>query len=82
MEDLSLSSVPRSIISHRWPLSRGLRTRLPEFGSGVDTMWCALPRYFLVVNNTAAVFTDKVYLPTIVSGRVILHLGYTRTPVP
>jgi hypothetical protein len=36
-----------------------------------------LPRYFLVDEKHSHCLTDKVYLPTIVSGRVIWHLGYT-----
>jgi len=36
-----------------------------------------LPRYFLVDEKHSRCLTDQVYLPTIVSGRVIWHLGYT-----
>jgi hypothetical protein len=36
-----------------------------------------LPRYFLVDKKHSRCLTDKVYLPTIVSGRVIWHLGDT-----
>jgi hypothetical protein len=36
-----------------------------------------LPRYFLVDEQHSRCRTDKVYLPTIVSGRVIWHLGDT-----
>src|SRR5262245_52292685 len=36
-----------------------------------------LPIYFLVDEKHSKCLTDKVYLPTIVSGRVIWHLGYT-----
>jgi hypothetical protein len=36
-----------------------------------------LPKYFLVDEKHSRCLTDKVYLPTIVSGRVIWHLGYT-----
>jgi len=36
-----------------------------------------LPRYFLVDEKHSRCLTAKVYLPTIVSGRVIWHLGYT-----
>jgi hypothetical protein len=40
---------------------------------------CALPlpRYFLVDEQHRHCLTEKVYLPTIVSGRIIWHLGYT-----
>ena len=36
-----------------------------------------LPIYFLADEKHSRCLTDKVYLPTIVSGRVIWHLGYT-----
>jgi hypothetical protein len=36
-----------------------------------------LPRYFLVDEKHRHCLTSKVYLPTIVSGRVLWHLGYT-----
>jgi hypothetical protein len=36
-----------------------------------------LPAYFLADEKHSHCLTDKVYLPTIVSGRVIWHLGYT-----
>ena len=36
-----------------------------------------LPVYFLVDEKHSRCLTDKVYLPTIVSGRVLWHLGYT-----
>jgi hypothetical protein len=36
-----------------------------------------LPGYFLADEKHSRCRTDKVYLPTIVSGRVIWHLGYT-----
>src|SRR5919201_4985 len=36
-----------------------------------------LPPYFLAEEKHSHCLTDKVYLPTIVSGRVIWHLGYT-----
>ena len=36
-----------------------------------------LPSYFLADEKHSRCLTDKVYLPTIVSGRVIWHLGYT-----
>src|SRR5499425_2087055 len=37
----------------------------------------ALPAYFLADEKHSRCLTDKVYLPTIVSGRVLWHLGYT-----
>src|SRR5882672_3084125 len=37
----------------------------------------ALPPYFLVDEKHSRCLTDTVYLPTIVCGRVIWHLGYT-----
>ena len=36
-----------------------------------------LPVYFLADEKQSHCLTDKVYLPTIVCGRVIWHLGYT-----
>jgi hypothetical protein len=36
-----------------------------------------LPTYFLADEKHSRCLADKVYLPTIVSGRVIWHLGYT-----
>jgi hypothetical protein len=36
-----------------------------------------LPPYFIADAKYSRCLTDKVYLPTIVSGRVIWHLGYT-----
>src|SRR6266705_6226533 len=36
-----------------------------------------LPPYFLADEKHSHCLTDKVYFPTIVSGRVIWHLGYT-----
>ena len=36
-----------------------------------------LPTYFLADEKHSHCLTDKVYLPTIVSGQVIWHLGYT-----
>jgi hypothetical protein len=37
----------------------------------------SLPAYFLADENHSHCLTDKVYLPTIVCGRVMWHLGYT-----
>ena len=36
-----------------------------------------LPTYFLADEKHSRCLTDKVYLPTIVCGRVLWHLGYT-----
>ena len=36
-----------------------------------------LPTYFLADEKHSRCLTDKVYLPTIVTGRVLWHLGYT-----
>jgi hypothetical protein len=36
-----------------------------------------LPTYFLADEKHSRCLTEKVYLPTIVSGRVLWHLGYT-----
>src|SRR6266849_597403 len=40
-----------------------------------------LPTYFLADEKHSRCLADKVYLPTIVSGRVLWHLGYTEEPV-
>jgi hypothetical protein len=37
----------------------------------------SLPTYFLADEKHSHCLTDKVYLPTIVRGRVLWHLGYT-----
>jgi len=37
-----------------------------------------LPVYFLADEKHSTCLTDKVYLPTIVRGRVLWHLGYTK----
>jgi hypothetical protein len=37
-----------------------------------------LPTYFLADEKHSHCLTDKVYLPTVVRGRVIWHLGYTK----
>src|SRR3989441_11882172 len=37
----------------------------------------SLPTYFLADEKHSRCHTDKVYLPTIVQGRVLWHLGYT-----
>src|SRR5438132_1132287 len=37
----------------------------------------ALPTYFLADEKHSHCLTEKVYLPTIVQGRVLWHLGYT-----
>jgi hypothetical protein len=36
-----------------------------------------LPLYFLADEKHSRCLAEKVYLPTIVSGRVLWHLGYT-----
>src|SRR3981189_2226252 len=36
-----------------------------------------LPRYILADEKHSRCLTEKVYLPTIVSGRVLWHLGYS-----
>ena len=37
-----------------------------------------MPPYFLADEKHSHCLTDKVYLPAIVSGRIIWHLGYTK----
>jgi len=38
-----------------------------------------LPTYILADEKHSRCLTDKVYLPTMVSGRVIWHLGYSNS---
>src|SRR6266478_5979890 len=38
-----------------------------------------LPTYFLADEKHSRCLTDRVYLPTIVSGRVLWHLGYSES---
>ena len=67
-----------SITSRRW---RSIASSVPS----ATTVWsrcltrCGLPlpTYFLADEKHSHCLTDKVYLPTIVQGRVIWHLGYT-----
>jgi hypothetical protein len=40
-------------------------------------VWAPSPPYFLADEKHSRCLTEKVYLPTIVRGRVIWHLGYT-----
>lgn len=45
-----------------------------------EVLWragLALPKYFLADEKHSKCLADKAYLPTIVEGRVIWHLGYT-----
>jgi hypothetical protein len=44
---------------------------------GLTRCGLPLPVYFLVAEKHSRCLTAKVYLPTIVCGRVIWHLGYT-----
>src|SRR6266436_6709207 len=44
---------------------------------GLTRCGLPLPVYFLVDEKHSHCLTDKVYLPTIVHGRVLWHLGYT-----
>src|SRR6266705_3612409 len=66
-----------------WPISPMALSRLVcAFGQhSVVTVLtrCGLPLppYFIADEKHSRCLTDKVYLPTIVSGRVLWHLGYT-----
>jgi hypothetical protein len=44
---------------------------------GLTRCGLPLPTYFLADEKHSHCLTEKIYLPTIVSGRVIWHLGYT-----
>src|SRR5215471_4758334 len=69
-----------AVISHISPMAlyrlvcalghQGLVTVLTRCG-------LPLPAYFLADEKHSRCLTEKVYLPTIVSGRVLWHLGYT-----
>src|SRR5215471_15881525 len=69
-----------AVISHISPMAlyrlvcalghQGLVTVLTRCG-------LPLPPYFLADEKHSRCLTNKVYLPTIVSGRVLWHLGYT-----
>ena len=48
-----------------------------SLGHRADPVGLALPPYLLADEKHSRCLTEKVYLPTIVSGRVIWHLGYT-----
>jgi hypothetical protein len=45
--------------------------------TGLTRCGLPLPVYFLADEKHSRCLTDKVYLPTIVCGRVLWHLGYT-----
>jgi hypothetical protein len=40
-------------------------------------VWAGFAVYFLADEKHSRCLTEKVYLPTIVCGRVLWHLGYT-----
>jgi hypothetical protein len=44
---------------------------------GLTRCGLSLPVYFLADEKHSKCLADEVYLPTIVRGRVIWHLGYT-----
>ena len=58
-------------------LASGLCAGSAEGGDRADPVWAPLPPYFLADEKPSHCLTDTVYLPTIVRGRVIWHLGYT-----
>src|SRR6266446_48737 len=66
-----------------WPISPMALSRLVcAFGhqslvTVLTRCGLPLPMYFLADEKHSRCLTDKDYLPTIVSGRVIWHLGYT-----
>ena len=59
------------------PLSFDLRLGPTEPGHRADPVCLPLPAYILADEKHSKCLTDRVYLPTIVSGRVIWHLGYS-----
>jgi len=69
------------IISHRCPYRVVCALGSQSFGSGVDTMWCALPGYFLVDEHSRCL-TDRCISPRSSVAGLIWHLGYTEDAVP
>ena len=63
---------------NQWQPSRGIRTLGQQSLVGALTR-CGLPLpvSFLADEKHSRCLTDKMYLPTIVTGRVLWHLGYT-----
>src|SRR5215468_10078911 len=69
-----------AVICHVSPMALyRLVCALGQQGLGMVLTRCGLPLppYFLADEKHSHCLTDKVYLPTIVSGRLIWHLGYT-----
>src|SRR5215510_11680160 len=48
-----------------------------QFGHRAHPVWPAPAHLYLADEKHSRCLTEKVYLPTIVSGRVLWHLGYT-----
>jgi hypothetical protein len=75
-----LSSELCAVICHISPMALyRLMCALGHHGLVTVLIRCglALPPYFLADEKHSRCLTAKVYLPTIVHGRVIWHLGYT-----
>ncbi len=58
-------------------LLSGLCPRSAECGDHTHPCGLPLPLYFLADEKHTRCLTNKAYLPTIVRGRVLWHLGYT-----
>jgi hypothetical protein len=61
------------------PLSCDLRLWATQFGHRADPVWLPLPTYILADEKHSRCLTERVYLPTIVCGRVIWPLGYSES---
>ena len=61
------------------PLSGDLCLWATQCGHGADPVWLPLPTYILADEKHSRCLTERVYLPTIVRGRVLWHLGYSES---
>ena len=65
------------ITSPLWRSSLDLRLGHHSLVAVLTRCGLPLPTYFLADEKHTHCLTTKAYLPTIVSGRVLWHLGYT-----
>ena len=70
-------SVRSSVISHPWRSIVSFVHSHNRVSAVLTRCGLPLPVYFLADEKHSHCLTDKVYLPTIVRGRVVWHLGYT-----
>jgi len=67
----------RGLALWRWWHAMALEDIAHGLVTVVTRCGLSLPTYFLADEKHSRCRTDKVYLPTIVQGRVLWHLGYT-----